>query len=101
MYTKQTGATTVTEQNDAADPADYYTKPLELWTLNDYRDALGTHGMAAVLNTSRPNVRLMIYRNTISLTRMRQLQDAIRADEQKHRATLVTARATGAHHRTH
>lgn len=78
-------------------PSDYYTKPLETWTVRELTDALSPAATAELLGISRANLRQLTngYRR-INTDRMRAMQEAVRADEESYRNKLVTLYATNA-----
>lgn len=78
---------------------EYYTKPLETWDFFELHDALGTDLTAELLDTTKGNVRMLRFRGHVSLPRMQALQNAVRANEDHYRNTLVTMHATGAFRR--
>ncbi|WHB31206.1 hypothetical protein [Xanthomonas phage NEB7] len=77
------------------DPSDYFTKPIEAWTLRELTDAIGMHANTArLLGISEEQVRTMRYRRVTSRERMQVLQDEVRRDEAKYRGQLVTEYTT-------
>lgn len=72
------------------DPSAFFTLPLEAWTLRDLTNALGSAKTQELFDTSRGNVRVLRHRNTTSADRMQLLYAAIRKDEPKYRAALVS-----------
>lgn len=83
-------------------PADFLNPkltPLAAWTFRELQDALGTHKVAQVLETTPGNVRMLRHREAATIERMQALQAAIREDEQTYRDTLCTMYATGAFRR--
>lgn len=78
----------------AAQPSvDYFTNPLETWTLRDFRDALGLPTIAQLWGTSRAATAMVFTRNRCDLARLQALQDAVRDNEPYYRSTLVTIRS--------
>lgn len=80
-------------------PTDYYTKPLETWTVRELTDALGREEASKLLGITRNNLRqLFNKRRRTNMARMLVMQEAIRADEPTYRNKLVTLYTTGACH---
>lgn len=80
-----------TPGNDHA-PIDYFTTPIELWSVRDLTEALGTEKAAALLNTSRRVIYTTRNKSVISPRRLMILIEAVRADEANMRANLVALR---------
>lgn len=79
-----------------ANPAEYYDKPLETWSVLDLTDAMGTKRAAEVLQCSATSVRMLRWRSRSGrgskLSRVQALLDEIRTNEDHYRRTLVTVR---------
>jgi hypothetical protein len=73
-------------------PEDYYTLPLDLFSVTDLTDALGIERAAALLGTSSRAIYTVRNTNEMGLERVGKLQAAIREDETGHRARLVQMR---------
>lgn len=73
-------------------PGDYFTLPLELWSVRDLSDALGIDSAAKLLNTSRRVLYTTRNKSIISPKRLNTLIEAVRADETTYRANLVALR---------
>lgn len=83
----------------ADNATDYYTKPVETWTLRELQDALGINRCAEILETTPGNIRMLRMRGAATIERMQALQAAVLENEQYYRNTLVTIYATGAFRR--
>lgn len=72
------------------DPAEFLTKPLELWTVRDLTDALGYQLAAAVVGTSKAGIAQMRHRRSATSERLQRLRDAVAANEDDYRKALVS-----------
>ncbi len=81
------------------DPAEFLTKPLELWTVRDLTDALGYQLSATVVGTSKAGIAQMRHRRSATNERLQRLRDAVAANEDGYRKALVTIYSTGAFRR--
>jgi len=73
-------------------PEDYYTLPLDLFSVTDLTDALGIERAAKLLGTSSRAIYTVRNTNEMGLERVALLQAAIRMDETGARARLVQMR---------
>lgn len=73
-------------------PEDYYTLPLDLFSVTDLTDALGIDRAAKLLGTSSRAIYTVRNTNEMGLERVATLQAAIREDETGVRARLVRMR---------
>ena len=73
-------------------PADYYTLPLDLFSVADLTDALGIERAAAILGTSSRAIYTVRNTNEMGLERVAKLQAAIQKDEAAARRRLVQMR---------
>lgn len=73
-------------------PADYYTLPLDLFSVADLTDALGIERAAAILGTSSRAIYTVRNTNEMGLERVAKLQAAIQKDETAARRRLVQMR---------
>lgn len=74
------------------DPAEYFTLPLELFSVADLTDALGIPVAADLLGVSCRVVYTVRNTNQMGLERLHQLQAAVRKDEKAARSRLVQLR---------
>jgi hypothetical protein len=73
-------------------PEDYYTLPLDLFSVTDLTDALGIERAAGVLGTSCRAIYTVRNTNEMGQERVVKLQAAIGQDEPGARARLVRMR---------
>jgi hypothetical protein len=73
-------------------PEDYYTLPLDLFSVTDLTDALGIDRAAKLLGTSARAIYTVRNTNEMGLDRVGKLQAAIGEDEPGARARLVRMR---------
>jgi len=73
-------------------PEDYYTLPLELFSVTDLTDALGIEHAAKILGTSSRAIYTVRNTSEMGLDRIAKLQAAIAKNEQAARRRLVIVR---------
>jgi hypothetical protein len=73
-------------------PEDYYTLPLDLFSVTDLTDALGIEAAAKILGTSCRAIYTVRNTNEMGLERVAKLQEAIKRDETQARRRLVQMR---------
>lgn len=73
-------------------PEDYYTLPLELFSVTDLTDAIGIERAASILGTSARAIYTVRNTNEMGPERVAKLQAAIGKDEAGARARLVSMR---------
>lgn len=73
-------------------PEEFYTLPLELFSVADLTDALGIDRAATILGTSSRAIYTVRNTNEMGLERVAKLQKAIREDETGARSRLVQMR---------
>lgn len=73
-------------------PEDYYTLPLDLFSVTDLTDALGVERSADILGTSCRAIYTVRNTNEMGLERVAKLQAAIAQDETGARRRLVQMR---------
>lgn len=73
-------------------PEDFYTLPLDLFSVADLTDALGIERAAKILATSARAIYTVRNTNEMGLERIAKLQAAILKDETSARARLVRIR---------
>jgi len=78
--------------NHERKPEDFYTLPLDLFSVTDLTDALGIERAALVLGTSSRAIYTVRNTNEMGLNRIAKLQIAIMKDEQGARQRLVQMR---------
>lgn len=73
-------------------PEDFYTLPLDLFSVTDLTDALGIENAAAILGTSCRAIYTVRNTNEMGLERVAKLQAAILENETHARQRLVRMR---------
>lgn len=76
----------------AAQPVDYLTLPLELFTVTDLTDAIGVERAAELLNTSKRAIYTVRNTNVLSQERVLALINEVKTDETGYRQKLVIKR---------
>jgi len=76
----------------AAQPVDYLTLPLELFTVTDLTDALGVERAAGLFATSKRAIYTVRNTNVLSQERVLTLINEIKKDEPGYRQKLVIKR---------
>lgn len=77
----------------AVQPAEYLTRPLELFTVKDLTDALGVERSAEIFNTSLRAIYTIRNTNVLSERRFMSLVNEIKKDEAGYRQRLVIKRS--------
>jgi len=75
-----------------AQPVDYLTRPLELFTVTDLTDAIGVKRAAELLNTSKRAIYTVRNTNVLSQERVLALINEVKTDETGFRRKLVIKR---------
>ena len=78
--------------NHERKPEDFYTLPLDLFSVTDLTDAIGIERAATILGTSSRAIYTVRNTNEMGLERVAKLQAAITKDETAARARLVRMR---------
>ena len=73
-------------------PEDYFTKPLELFTVKDLTDALGIKESTSLLSVSARAIYTVRNTNQLGYERVRKLIEAVQANEDTCRKRLVILR---------
>lgn len=73
-------------------PGDYFTLPIEQWTVRDLTDALGVDASVKLLNSTRRSLYTSRNKSIIGRARLMRLIDAVRANEIECRSKLVALR---------